>query len=127
MKKFAEKLGEIMGIVLVCLIPLAYVASVIYTQIRVPEYESGLPFVIGFVILPLVALITSVECYECVKSLTRIGSYVSSRRYAPYYWSPCMGIVAFILQLPFALILLFGTVTMFTSVTGIYNFGMFSY
>lgn len=130
MKKFneiTEKVNEIMGIVLACSIPLAYIASIIYTEIRVPEYESGLPLVIGFAILPISAVVTAVVCASCVKSLTNIGAYVSSKRYEPYYWSPCMGIIMFILELPFALVLLCGTVTMFTSVTGIYNFGMFTY
>jgi hypothetical protein len=127
MKQFAKKLGEILEVIVVCLIPVAYIAAVIRTQCIVPETESGLPLVIGFVILPMTAVFAVCECVQCVKCLTNIGQDLSTTRGSSVYWSPAVGIISFIITLPFAVLLAWGSIVMFISVTGISGGGMLTY
>ena len=120
-----KKTTEITLTVATWLIFLGYVASVIRTDILVPEWEKGLPLVMGFVLLPFLGVFTIFLCSYCIKSLTGIGKYLNeSNRHCGYVLSKTEGVIRFVLLLGPSLFFLAGTVVMFLAVTGIYSFGL---
>ena len=114
MKKLLEKKADIILRIVIVMILLAYIASVIRTEVLSPECEKGLATMIGVFFLPILSVFTIGFLGVCIKYLVdtlRSGKWV--------------GIFGFVIFLVPSIFLSYLSITTFLEVTGIHSFGFF--